>query len=275
MSEALTATRIRGLLAGHGIMPSKALGQHFLADPNTAGRIVRLAGVAPGDRVLEIGPGVGSLTVELVDAGAEVVALELDRHLLPVLRDALGPASSVRIEQGDALAVDLESLAAPGPTQVVANLPYNVAAGVVVRLLEAAPAVDRMLVMVQAEVGERLAARPGTRECGAVSAVVAWHAEASVAGRVARTVFFPPPNVDSVLLRLRRLESPPVAVGDPTAMFDLVRAGFAQRRKTLGRALRPLLGDRAPDVLRAAGIDPRERAERLGLEQWASLADAA
>lgn len=280
MTGSLTPSTIRALLESHGMSPSRALGQNFLADPNTAQRIVREAGVSAGDRVLEVGPGVGSLTVALLDAGAQVLALELDRHLLPVLeevvrgRDAPGPGGTVRIEQGDALGVDLDQLLDDEPWTMVSNLPYNVAVPIVVRVLEAAPSVTSLLVMVQSEVANRLTARPGTKAYGAVTVKIDYHAHSERVGSVPPTVFIPRPNVDSALVRLVRRDSPPIDVPDPDRMFELVRTGFAQRRKTLGRALRPLLGADAPALLRAAGLDPSLRAERLELSEWAALARA-
>lgn len=273
---ALTPATIPALLARHGLRPSRALGQNFLADPNTARRIVRLAGVESGDQVLEIGPGIGSLTVALVEAGAHVTAVELDRHLVPALTETVG-ADIVRVVVGDALSVNLDDvLAGPaGPSwRMVSNLPYNVATPIVARMLEAVPAVRSMLVMVQREVGERLVAGPGTKAYGAVSVKVAYYARAKVVGLVPPTVFLPPPKVDSALVRIERHASPPVDVESPERLFTLVRAGFGQRRKMLRGAMRAELGDRLDVVLEAAGIDGRARAETLSLEQWADLARA-
>lgn len=267
--QSLTPASIRALLDAHGCRPSRALGQHFLADPNLADKIVRLAEVAPGDPVLEIGPGLGSLTVALCDAGAEVVALELDRHLVPVLAGVVG--DRVRIVEGDALSVDLTQILDERTWTCVSNLPYNVATPVVVRILEEFPRVSRCLVMVQREVGERLVAGPGTKAYGAVSVKVAYHARARLVGTVAASVFVPPPKVESALVRLDRHPTPPVDVPSVSALFRLVRAGFAQRRKTLRRSLAPVLGDRADEVLVAAGIAPSDRAEVLDLDAWARL----
>jgi len=272
---ALTPASIRALLAEHGREPSRALGQHFLADPNTARRVVAVAGVAAGDRVLEIGPGVGSLTVALLDAGARVTALELDRHLVPLLREATGDPPDLRIEVGDALTADLGALLDGDGWLVAANLPYNVATPIVVRVLEEAPQIVRATVMVQLEVGERLAAPPGGPGCGAVSVKAAYHARVRLAGRVPPTVFLPPPAVESVLVRLDRHERPPVDVPSPAAMFSLARAGFATRRKMLRRALRSELGERTEAVMATAGVDPSARAETLDLDAWARLARAA
>ena len=279
----LSPTDVRALLTEHGLRPSRALGQNFLADPNTARRIVRLAGVEPGARVLEIGPGIGSLTLALSEAvgaapGGEVLALELDRHLLPVLDEVLGGAGNVRVVQGDALTVDYDALLGPPGVDgwlMVANLPYNIATPLVARLLEEVPQLRRLVVMVQREVADRLAAPPGTRACGGISAKVAYYAEAAVLATVPPTVFVPRPNVSSAVVAFDRRPAPPVDAGSTERMFALVRAGFAQRRKTLRQALRPVLGGEAAEVLRRAGIDPVARAETLDLEHWAALARAA
>src|SRR5262245_47099945 len=269
--RSLTPGAVRDLLAAHDRRPSRALGQHFLADPNLARKIVRLADVAASDHVLEIGPGVGSLTVALAETGAHVVALELDRYLLPVLEDVVGDAPNVAVAHGDALVVNLDALMDADDWACVSNLPYNVATPMVVRLLEEFPAMSRCLVMVQREVGERLVAGPGTKAYGAVSLKVAYYANARLVDTVAATVFVPPPNVASALVRLDRYQTPPVDVPSPDALFRLVRAGFAQRRKTLRRALEPALGDRTVSVLAAAGIDSRARAESLDLDDWARV----
>jgi 16S rRNA (adenine1518-N6/adenine1519-N6)-dimethyltransferase len=285
----LSPTDVRSLLAAHDLRPSRALGQNFLADPNTARRIVRLAGVGAGDRVLEVGPGIGSLTVALAEAvspGGMVLALELDRHLLPVLGEVVDGLPQVRIAQGDALTVDYTVLLEDGlledglpgdarPWSMVSNLPYNVATPLMARLLDEVPRLERLSVMVQKEVAERLAAPPGTRACGAISVKVAYHAAASILGVVPPTVFVPRPKVDSAVVRFERRPAPPVDVPSAEGLFALARAGFGQRRKTLRQALRPLLGDRVEAVLAAAGIAAIRRAETLALEEWAALARAA
>lgn len=273
----LSPADVRGLLAAHGVRPSRALGQNFLADPNTARRIVRLAGVAAGDRVLEVGPGVGSLTLALADqVGPEgaVTALELDRHLVPLLDEVLAGRPNVRLVQGDALTVDYGPLLAGGTATMVSNLPYNVATPLIARLLEGVPGLTRLVVLVQREVAERLAAPPGSRECGAVSVKVAYFSRPSLLAVVPATVFVPRPRVESALVAFNRLAAPPVEVPSPARLFELTRAGFSQRRKTLRQALRPLLGSGAADVLGAAGVDPGARAEALTLEEWAALARA-
>ena len=270
--QAVRSPNVRAVLSEHGLSPSRALGQHFLTDPNTARRIVRLADIGAGDRVLEIGPGLGSLTVALADAGARVLALELDRHLLPALHSVVDGLEAVEVVQGDAMTFDVAAALGDEPCVCVSNLPYNVATPVVIRLLEHAPQVDRMLVMVQREVGERLAAPPGTRACGPASVKVAYYGDARMVGAVPRTVFHPQPKVESALVRIDRRAEPAVDVPSPETMFALARAGFGQRRKTLRRALRPLLGPDAAATLEQAGIDSSARAESLDLAQWAELA---
>jgi 16S rRNA (adenine1518-N6/adenine1519-N6)-dimethyltransferase len=280
----LTPATVHALLTEHGIHPKKSLGQNFLVDANIARRIVGLAGVEAGSRVLEIGPGLGSLTLALCAQGARVVAVELDARLAGVLvsvLDEAGVAHQVQVEIADANRADLEGLLAglvaeaPGPVTCVSNLPYNVAVPVVMRLLEEVPSVTRVVVMVQREVGERLAAKVGDEQYGAVSVKVAYFAEAALVGKVPPSVFVPRPKVDSALVRLERREAPPVDVPSEDALFGLVRAGFAQRRKMLRRSLSGLLGDRATAVLDAAGVEPTARAEELDLDAWAAVARSA
>jgi len=272
----LTSPEIRALLAAHGLRPSRALGQNFLVDANTARRIVDLADVDAGTNVLEIGPGLGSLTLALAAHGARVHALELDRHLVPILTSVLtdAGAADVRVAQGDALTYDFTTELTGGPWVCISNLPYNVATPVVLRLLDEVPSVVRLLVMVQREVGERLAAGPGSKAYGAPSVRVRYHGRARIVGAVPATVFFPRPNVESALVMIERRATPAVDVDDPESMFRLVRAGFGQRRKMLRRSLRPLLGAGADAVLERAGVDPQSRAESLDVEDWAAVARA-
>jgi 16S rRNA (adenine1518-N6/adenine1519-N6)-dimethyltransferase len=268
----VTPTQIQALLEEHGLRPSKALGQHFLADTNMAAHIVRLAGVKPGDRVVEVGPGLGSLTLALCEAGASVRAVELDRRLADALATVVA-GKPVEIVQADALTVDWPALLADGDHWImVSNLPYNVATPVLMGALERAPMIDRFLVMVQREVGERLAAVPGTKAYGAVSVKVAYYARAELVGAVPASVFVPKPKVVSALVRMDRREEPAIAVTDPERMFELVRAGFSTRRKMLRRVLSAELGPDAAATLRMAGIDPAARAETLELPQWSALA---
>jgi 16S rRNA (adenine1518-N6/adenine1519-N6)-dimethyltransferase len=264
----VTPTQVRELLAAHKLRPSRALGQNFLADPNTAQRIVRLAGVEAGTRVVEVGPGIGSLTVELLDAGAHMVAVELDRHVLPVL-EAVTAGRDITIVNADALEVDWPALLGDQRWLMVANLPYNVAAPLVIGMLESAPMIERFLVMVQREVGERLAAGAGDDAFGALSVKIAYYAAAKVVGRVPPTVFIPQPKVESALVELVRHEPP--AVDDRDALFALINAGFATRRKMLRRALAGIVDEATFD---AAAIDSSARAETLTLADWVRLHDA-
>jgi 16S rRNA (adenine1518-N6/adenine1519-N6)-dimethyltransferase len=269
----LTPASVRALLGEHGLRPSRRRGQHFLADPNTARRIVRLAGVGSGDRVLEIGAGLGSLTLALRERECTVLAVEIDPRLVSILEREVADDPHVRVVAGDALTIDLDALLGVGPWRCVSNLPYNVATPVVIRLLENAPAVTTELVMVQREVAERLVAAPGTSAYGAASVRVAYYAEARIVGMVPRAVFVPVPKVDSALVELVRRHTPPVDVPSRERLFQLVRAGFAHRRQMLRRTLRPVLGERTTSVLTDADVDPRARAESLGLPEWAALAN--
>jgi 16S rRNA (adenine1518-N6/adenine1519-N6)-dimethyltransferase len=264
----LSPRQVRDLLESHGLRPSRALGQNFVADPNTVRRIARLAGVGPGDHVVEIGPGLGSLTLALAETGAAVTAVEVDRHLVPILREVVEPAG-VTVVQGDALRLDWPAVLAGAATwSLVANLPYNIATPLVLDLLAGVPAIERMLVMVQFEVGERLAAGPGSGAYGIPSVKAAYWADAEVVGRVPPTVFVPQPRVDSALVRFVRHPEPPVDA-DRATMFRLVEAGFGQRRKMLRRSLASLV---PPEAFAAAGVEPTSRPEQLGLEGWAALA---
>jgi 16S rRNA (adenine1518-N6/adenine1519-N6)-dimethyltransferase len=270
----LTPASVRALLAEHGLRPSRRRGQHFVADPNTARRIVRLAGVGAGDRVLEIGAGLGSLTFALRERECSVLAVEIDRRLVGILEGAVADDPDVQVVAGDALDVDFDALLGAGPWRCVSNLPYNVATPVVIRLLEEVPSVTSGLVMVQREVAERLVAAPGTPAYGAASVRVAYYADARIVGMVPRAVFVPVPKVDSALVELVRRDTPPVDVPSRARLFQLVRAGFAHRRQMLRRTLRPVLGERTTSVLTDADVDPRARAESLGLPEWAALARA-
>ncbi|MBA2497503.1 MAG: 16S rRNA (adenine(1518)-N(6)/adenine(1519)-N(6))-dimethyltransferase RsmA [Acidimicrobiia bacterium] len=269
----LTRTEIAELLDRHGLEPSRALGQNFVVDPNTVRRIARLAGVGPGDRVVEIGAGLGSLTLALAETGAEVTAVEIDRYVLPALRAVVAErAPGVRVVEGDAMALDWDAvLQAAGVWSLVANLPYNVATPLVLDVLDDVPAVGSLFVMVQREAGERLAAGPGTRAYGIPSVKVAYHATAEVAGIVAPTVFLPRPRVESALVRIVR-RTAPATTADPDRLFTLVRAGFGQRRKMLRRAL---AGQVSAEQFAAAGVRPEARAEELAIDDWGRLAVAA
>ncbi len=265
----LSRRELRRLLDEHGIVPSRARGQNFVVDPNTVRRVARLAGVGVGDRVVEIGAGLGSLSLALAETGASVTAIEVDHRLVPVLRSVVEPAG-VAVVEADAMRLDWSALLGEAPWSLVANLPYNVATPLVADLLDGVPAVRHMTVMVQREVAERLAAAPGDEAYGAVSVKVAYWATATVVARVPPTVFLPPPNVDSAVIRIERRFEPAVPADvDREWLFRLVSAGFGQRRKMLRRSLAGLV---TADDLAAAGIREQARAEELGVDEWGRLA---
>jgi 16S rRNA (adenine1518-N6/adenine1519-N6)-dimethyltransferase len=264
---------IASLLAEHGLRPSRALGQNFVADPNTVRRIARLAGVGPGSSVIEFGAGLGSLTLALAETGARVVAVELDRHLLPVLRSVVEPVG-VEVVEADAMVLDVARLLGDrggGSWSLVANLPYNLATPLVLRTLVEVPAIDRLLFMVQREVGERMAAKVGDAAYGSVSVRVAYFARSSVVGKVPASVFIPRPRVESVLVRMERRHEPavPLEVVSYDRLAAVVKAGFGQRRKMLRSSLAGVVD---PGAFARAGIRPEARAEELTVEEWGRLA---
>ena len=275
--DLLGPAEIRALAAQLGVRPSKRLGQNFVIDPGTIRRIVALARLDPADVVLEVGPGLGSLTLGLLGAAGTVVAVEVDPVLAAQLprtaADRAGHAArNLRVVNADALRVGPAE--ADAPTALVANLPYNIAVPVLLHLLEALPSLRHGLVMVQSEVADRICAPPGSRVYGAPSVKLAWYAGARRAGSVSRSVFWPAPNVDSALVALARRTAP---AASRQAVFAVVDAAFAQRRKTLRAALASLTGsaDAAAVVLRAAGVDPALRGEAIGLDDYIRIAQAA
>jgi len=276
----LTPGDVREIAGRLGVRPSKRLGQNFVIEQGTVRRIAALAAPGPADVVLEVGPGLGSLTLALLEAGAgQVVAVEIDQVLageLPRTLAERAPALAARVAvlNADALRVGQDDLPAP-PSMLVANLPYNVAVPVVLHLLAAVAALARGLVMVQAEVADRMCAPPGSRVYGAPSVKLAWYATARPAGTVPRSVFWPVPNVDSRLVSFSR-HDPPATAASREEVFALVDAAFAQRRKTLRAALAGWAGS-APEaerLLRAAGIDPGARGESLSVAEFARVAAA-
>ena len=262
----LSRPAVRDLLTSRGLAPRRDLGQNFVADPNTVRRIAHLAGVGAGDHVLEIGAGLGSLTIALADTGAAVTAVEVDHGLVGVLAEVVGGYANVTVVEADATRLDWATLLGDHDQWVlVANLPYNIATPLVADVLDGVPAVRRMLVMVQREVAERLAAGSGTRAYGAVSVKVAYWADARIVGDVPATVFLPRPNVDSALVSIIRRPPPEIA---PGPLFALVRTAFNQRRKMLRRSLRDVV---TPEQFAAAGVEPTARPEQLGLDDWCRL----
>ena len=254
----------------------KTLGQNFLHDANTIRRIVRTARLAPADTVLEVGPGLGSLTLGLLEVVQRVVAVEIDpvlAGLLPSIAETRGAAGRLRVIEADALTLD--GLADPQPTAMVANLPYNIAVPVVLHLLQALPTIARGLVLVQSEVADRLAAGPGTKIYGVPSVKATWYGRMTTAGAVSRAVFWPVPNVDSTLVRFVRHAPPALPAGvSRQDVFAVIDAAFAQRRKTLRAALAGWAGSpaAAEQAVTAAGVDPQARGETLGIEAFVAIA---
>lgn len=277
---------IRQMAERLGVRPAKRLGQNFVIDAGTIRRIVSLAGLRPDDVVLEVGPGLGSLTLGLLEAARRVVAVEVDPVLaaeLPLTATARAAGLADRLEVVTADALSLRALPGEPPTTLVANLPYNVAVPVMLHVLGTMPSIGRALVMVQAEVADRMCAPPGSRTYGVPSVKLAWYGTARRAGTVSRTVFWPVPNVDSALVAFTRWPQGGAPGGAPAgrpepsraAVFAVVDAAFAQRRKTLRSALASWAGSvqAAERVLRAAGVDPSLRGEAIGVAQYARIAE--
>jgi 16S rRNA (adenine1518-N6/adenine1519-N6)-dimethyltransferase len=272
----LGPAEIRDLAELLGIQPTKKLGQNFVIDANTVRRIVRIAGVTAGMTAVEVGPGLGSLTLGLLETGASVIAVEIDNRLadqLPRTVAAAAPDADLTVVTADAMTVTTLD---PSPTVLVANLPYNVSVPVLLHFLETFPSLASGLVMVQAEVGHRLAAAPGSKVYGSPSAKAAWYGDFRLAGNVSRQVFWPVPNVDSVLVAFERHEQPGT-VAERRATFSLIDAAFQQRRKMLRQALSVVLGDSATASARieAAGLAPTARGEELSVLDFLAIARSA
>ncbi|MEM9565149.1 MAG: 16S rRNA (adenine(1518)-N(6)/adenine(1519)-N(6))-dimethyltransferase RsmA [Actinomycetota bacterium] len=276
----MSRTQVTDLLDRHGLAPSRALGQNFLVDRGTIDKIVRLAGVGPGDAVVEIGPGLGSLTTGLLGAGADVVAVEVDRYLVPAFEEVTAPWSDqpgtrldrrLRLVVGDAREVAWADVLDDEPWTVVANLPYNIATPLILDLLAEEPRLTRWLVMVQREAGERLCAGPGSRTYGIPSVLVAYWGTARLVGSIRPDVFLPRPRVDSVLVAIERGSEPRVQA-DFGRLSELVRAAFGQRRKMLRRSLAAHVPERA---MLDAGVEPTARPEQLSVDDWGRLATVA
>ena len=280
----LTPRDIRALAAYRGITPTKKRGQNFLLDANTVRAIVERAGVGEGDVVLEVGPGLGSLTLGLLEAGAHVGAVELDgaiAEILPLTVEAKNlDLACFSLVKGDALALTelpVPEAASHAPTRLVANLPYNVATPILLTILERFDDLTEALVMVQLEVAERLAAKPGSKIYGAPSAKAAWYGSSELAGRISRRVFWPEPNVDSALVRVRRDRVREPGEAPREKVFEVIDQAFLQRRKTLRAALKTWAGggERAGEILERAGINPQRRGETLEVVEFIAIANAA
>jgi 16S rRNA (adenine1518-N6/adenine1519-N6)-dimethyltransferase len=267
-----TRTEVSALLNNYGLAPRRAFGQNFVVDPNTVRKIARLADVHEGDFVLEIGAGLGSLTLALAETGAEIVAVEIDNGLVEVLRENTASLSNVEIIHGDAMQLDWQPLLTKSKHwHVVANLPYNLATPIVADILDGLSQVDHLLVMVQSEVADRLVAQVGSGAYGAVSVKIDYWATAKIVGAVPATVFFPQPRVESALVDIRRRNEPGVAQVVSGELFALVRTGFAKRRKMLRRALADVA---LPEDFASAAVNPESRAEELDLAAWGRLCKA-
>lgn len=269
--QLLTPSDVRRLLDAHGLAPRRSAGQNFVVDPNTVRKIVRDAELEPGDVVLEVGPGLGSLTLALARVAERIVAVEIDAGFVRVLDEVLDGLEHVEVVHADALRTDLDALVDGGPARLIANLPYNIATPLVLQVLDG-EAIDDLFVMVQREVGERWIAGPSDPAYGAVSAKVRLVAEAEIVATVPRTVFHPAPNVDSVTVRLRRRPDAPVSA-ERVRIAEVIDTAFAHRRKTLRNTLAPLATD-AADLLGSVGIDPSARAEELDVPDFRRITDA-
>jgi len=276
----LGPAEIRELAEKIGVTPTKKLGQNFVHDPNTVRKIVRLAGVTDTDHVLEVGPGLGSLTFGLTEVGAEVTVVEIDERLaqqLPRTQRALQPDANLRVIHIDALdlqAHDIESF--DRPNVLVANLPYNVSVPILMHLLELIPELERGLVMVQAEVGHRIAAGPGSKEYGSPSAKAAWYGEWSIAGNVSRKIFWPVPGVDSVLVGYVKHEDPLGTEQERKKTFSLINAAFGARRKMIRQSLQQAIPgfttESISELVGRAGVSPEARAEELSVSDFLNIA---
>lgn len=266
----------RHILKAFDLHASKRLGQNFLIHGGTVEAIVETADICPGDRVLEIGPGIGTLTQGLAEAGASVTAVELDKKLPAVLAETLSGYDRVRIVGGDILKTDIPTLMGEEPFKVVANLPYYITTPILLTLLERRLPITRIVTMVQREVAERMIALPGGRDYGALSVAVQYYTEPRLAIEVSPRCFLPPPAVESAVMDCVVRKTPPVAVEDEKHFFRVVRAAFGQRRKTIGNALKSLglPRDILQGALSKAGIDPLRRGETLSLSEFAALAGA-
>lgn len=277
MDQPIIATKkvTRYILQRFGIHMSKRLGQNFLIDAGIVQGIVEAADIQPGDRVLEIGPGIGTLTQALAEAGADVTCVELDKRLPEVLAHTLEAYANVKIIQGDILKVDIPDIMGSEPFKVVANLPYYITTPIIMALLEKHLPITDIVVMVQKEVAERMAAQPGGKTYGALSAAVQYYSVPEIALYVPPRSFMPPPEVDSVVVDCKIRREPAVRVSDEKLFFRVIKAAFGQRRKTLNNALKSLGADKQSiaAVLEAAGIEASRRGETLTLDEFAAIAN--
>ncbi|MCM3262427.1 16S rRNA (adenine(1518)-N(6)/adenine(1519)-N(6))-dimethyltransferase RsmA [Paenibacillus lautus] len=283
MEDISTPRRTKEIISRHGFSFKKSLGQNFLIDQNILYKIVEAAGLDEDKGALEIGPGIGALTEKLAQTAGTVTAVEIDQRLIPILREVLEPYGNVRVHHGDVLKVDLHELfrqdfADVSKVSVVANLPYYVTTPILMKLLEEKLPLENIVVMIQKEVAERMAAAPGSKDYGSLSIAVQYYSEPKLVCIVPHTVFIPQPNVESAVIRLAVREQPPVRVEDERFFFEVVQASFAQRRKTIANNLKsrffPGEGrERLEQLLQEAGIEPSRRGETLSIEEYARLSN--
>lgn len=268
------------LVKKHGFKFTKSLGQNFLIDDNIVDKIVAGAGIGPGDKIIEVGPGIGTLTREMASRAEALMAVEIDKNLIPILADTLGDYDNVKIVNEDIIKADIKGLIdenlSGGPVKLVANLPYYITTPIIMRFLEENINVTDIVVMVQKEVAERMNAQPGGKDFGALSVAVQYYCDTEIVAKVPRHLFVPQPNVDSIVIALRVRPERKYKVDDEDLYFKVVKAAFGQRRKTLLNSISSmgnLAKDQVKEALEEAGIDPKRRGETLSLDEFAILSN--
>lgn len=268
------------LVKKHGFKFTKSLGQNFLIDDNIVDKIVAGAGIGPGDKIIEVGPGIGTLTREMASRAQNLMAVEIDKNLIPILEDTLGDYDNVKIVNEDIIKADIRGLIdenlGGGPVKLVANLPYYITTPIIMRFLEENINVTDIVVMVQKEVAERMNAQPGGKDFGALSVAVQYYCDTEIVAKVPRHLFVPQPNVDSIVIALRVRPEKKYKVDDEDLYFKVVKAAFGQRRKTLLNSISSmgnLAKDQVKEALEEAGIDPKRRGETLSLDEFAILSN--
>ncbi|MER2041382.1 16S rRNA (adenine(1518)-N(6)/adenine(1519)-N(6))-dimethyltransferase RsmA [Desemzia incerta] len=285
LKDIATPSRTKEILQKHGFSLKKSLGQNFIVEPNILANIVKAAGLDENTNVIEVGPGIGALTEYVARSSKQVVAFEIDDRLIPVLEDTLNPYDNIRIVHQDVLKANLKEVLAETidleePLMVVANLPYYITTPIIMHFLESELRIDGLVIMMQKEVADRITAAPGSKAYGSLSIAIQYYMEAEIAFIVPKTVFVPQPNVDSAILKLTRRDKPVVEVKDEKFFFELIRASFVQRRKTIWNNL--LIRYGKTDEIKAeltaglekAGIDPKRRGESLSIAEFGKLADS-